>query len=171
MMKQDLYEALNAHLNEEAYSAYLYLSMAGYFNAINMPGMASWMNVQAQEELLHAQKFYRYIESRNHQVKLLAIQAPQHTWADPQAVFEAALGHEEHITACIHRLADLADEHRDRATQIFLQWFVTEQVEEEENVANVLERLKMLKAHPAGMLMFDNELASRSFAPSATKEA
>ncbi len=161
MLKEKLYDALSAQLNEESYSAYLYLSMSGYLSSVNMPGMAAWMKAQADEELGHAKKFYRYVESRGRQPKLLTIQAPPSSWDGPVGVFEAALAHERAITSHINGLADLADAEKDRATAIFLQWFVTEQVEEEENVEQVFARLKMLNAHPAGLLMFDRELGAR----------
>jgi len=162
VLKEKLYEALSAQLNEEAYSAYLYLAMSGYLTSINMPGMAAWMKAQSQEEMGHAQKFYRYIESRGRQAKLMAIQAPPFNWEGPVAVFESALAHERAITSHIDGLMDVAESEKDRATAIFLQWFVTEQVEEEENVEQVFTRLKMLNAHPAGLLMFDRELGARA---------
>jgi ferritin len=162
MLKEKMFDALSAQLNEEAYSAYMYLSMSGFLTSINMPGMAAWMKAQSQEEMGHAQKFYRYIESRGRQARLLAIQAPPASWDGPVGVFEAALNHERSITNHINGLADLADSEKDRATAIFLQWFVTEQVEEEENVEQVFARLKMLNAHPAGLLMFDRELGARA---------
>ena len=162
MLKEKVYEALSAQLNEEAYSAYLYLSMSGYLTSINMPGMAAWMKAQSQEEMGHAQKFYRYVESRGRQPKLLTIQAPPSSWDGPVGVFEAALSHERAITGHINGLMDAAEAEKDRATAIFLQWFVTEQVEEEENVEQVFARLKMLNAHPAGLLMFDRELGART---------
>lgn len=162
MLKDKLYDALSGQLNEEAYSAYLYLSMSGYLASINMPGLSAWMKAQSQEEMGHAQKFYRYLASRGRQAKLLAIQAPPAEWSGPVAVFEAALAHERSITAHIDGLMDLAEGEKDRATAIFLQWFVTEQVEEEENFEQVFSRLKMLNAHPAGLLMFDRELDARA---------
>ena len=164
MLKEKLYEALSQQMNEEAYSAYLYLGMAGYLESIHMPGMAAWMKAQAKEELGHAQKFYAYIESRQRQPKLLGIQAPPSDWEGPVAVFESSLAHERGITARIDRLAELAEAEKDRATSIFLQWFVTEQVEEEDRVEKIFARLKMLNAHPAGLLMFDRELGSRTAA-------
>lgn len=162
MLKEKLYEALSAQLNEEAYSAYLYLSMSGYLDSINMPGMAAWMKVQSQEEIGHAQKFYKYLETRGRQPKLLPIQAPPSDWEGPVAVFESTLTHERSITSHIDRLMDLAESEKDRATAIFLQYFVTEQVEEEDSVEKIFARLKMLNAHPAGLLMFDRELGARA---------
>lgn len=165
MLKDKAFDALNTQLNEEAYSAYLYLSMATYLNGINMPGMSAWMDAQVAEELSHAKKFFAYIESRGHQVELLAINQPQHRWVSPLAAFEAALEHERHITSCIEKTMDVMEAEKDRASQIFLQWFLLEQVEEEETVSAIVERMKMLEGHPAGMLMLDKELGERQVAP------
>ncbi len=169
MLKGNVFDALNTQLNEEASSAYIYLSMATYLDSINMPGMATWMNAQVAEELAHAKKFFGYIQARGHQVQLLAIPQPQHSWDGPEAVFEAALAHERYITSCMVKCMDILETEKDRASQIFLQWFLLEQVEEEETVAAIVDRLKMLKAHPAGMLMMDNELGGRE-APDAAAD-
>ncbi len=166
MLKDKVFEALNNQLNEEASSAYIYLSMATYLDSINMPGMATWMNAQVEEELSHAKKFFAYIQARGRQVQLLAIPQPKHQWDGPEGIFEAALAHERHITGCIDKTMDILEDEKDRASQIFLQWFLLEQVEEEETVAAIVDRLKMLKAHPAGMLMMDKELGERQ-APGA----
>ena len=161
MLSEKMQDALNGQLNAELYSSYLYLSMNAYFKSINLDGFANWMYYQAQEELTHAMKFYDFIISRGGFVKLVQVEAPPTEWASPQAVFEATLAHEQKVTGLINELVDLALEAHDHATNIFLQWFVTEQVEEEENVTGVLEQLKLMGEAKGGLFMIDRELAKR----------
>ncbi len=161
MLSDRMQKALNGQVNAELYSSYLYLSMNAYFKSVNLDGFANWMYAQAQEELMHAMKFYDFINQRGGRTLLAAIEAPPDQWDSPLAVFEDTLKHEKKVTGLINGLVDIAMEERDHATQIFLQWFVTEQVEEEESVGNVLEQLKLLGDAKQGLFMMDRELATR----------
>ena len=159
-MNKKMLKALNTQINKEMYSAYLYLGMAGYFESNNLKGFASWMKVQAQEEMIHAMKIYDYIVDRGDKIQLLTIDAPVCNCKSPLDVFEAAYKHEQKVTKMIHDLVDLADEVNDFATKVFLQWFVTEQVEEESSASEIFEKLKMIGDTPA-ILFLDNELGMR----------
>ena len=162
MLTEKVQKALNGQLNAELYSSYLYLSMNAYFKSVNLDGFANWMHYQAQEELEHSLKFYDFILQRAGTVQLQQIDAPPSEWSSPLAVFEATLEHEQKVTGLINGLVDVAHEERDHATNIFLQWFVSEQVEEEENVGGVLEQLKLMGDANGGLFMIDRELAKRS---------
>ena len=162
MLSEKMENALNGQLNAEMYSGYMYLSMNAYFKSINLDGFANWMHYQAQEELTHAMKFYDFIISRGGRVKLAEIDAPPNTWDSPLAVFEATLKHEQKVTGLINDLVEMALAEHDHASNIFLQWFVSEQVEEEENVGGVLEQLKLMGEAKGGLFMMDRELAKRS---------
>ncbi|WP_320173634.1 ferritin [Maridesulfovibrio sp.] len=163
MSNKVLEKALNEQLNAEMYSAYLYLSMSAYFSDIGLDGFANWMRVQAKEEQFHAMKFYDYINERGGRVLLTAIEAPKTEWESPLACIEAVLEHEKHVTSLINNLVNLAIDERDHATNIFLQWFVTEQVEEEDNVNAVLNKLRLLNGEGNGMFILDKELSTRVF--------
>jgi ferritin len=162
MLSEKMQTALNGQLNAELYSSYLYLSMNAYFKSVNLDGFANWMYYQAQEELGHSLKFYDFIIQRGGKVQLQQIEAPPTEWGSPLAVFEATLEHEQKVTGLINDLVDVAHEERDHATNIFLQWFVSEQVEEEESVGGVLEQLKLMGDAKGGLFMIDRELAKRS---------
>jgi ferritin len=162
MLTEKMQAALNDQLNAELYSSYLYLSMNAYFKSVNLDGFANWMYYQAQEELEHAMKFYDFIIQRGGKVQLLQIAAPPTEWDSPLVVFEATLEHEQKVTGLINNLVDISHEERDHATNIFLQWFVSEQVEEEESVGGVLEQLKLMGDAKGGLFMIDRELAKRS---------
>jgi ferritin len=168
MLTEKMQKALNGQMNAELYSSYLYLSMHAYFKSVNLDGFANWMYYQAQEELTHAMKLYDFICQRGGRVQLTQIEAPPGEWSSPLAVFEATLAHEQKVTGLISDLVEVAHEERDHATQIFLQWFVSEQVEEEENVGGVLEQLKLMGEAQGGLFMIDRELAKRS--PSGESE-
>jgi ferritin len=168
MLNEKMQKALNDQLNAELYSSYLYLSMNAYFKSVNMDGFANWMYYQAQEELGHATKFYDFIIQRGGRVQLQKVEAPPTRWNSPLAVFEATLEHEQKVTGLIYDLVEIANNERDHATQIFLQWFVSEQVEEEDNVGGVLEQLKLMGEAQGGLFMIDRELAKRG--PSAASE-
>jgi len=165
MLTEKMQKTLNRQLNAELYSSYLYLSMNAYFKSVNLDGFANWMYYQAQEELEHSMKFYDFIIQRGAKVELMQIEAPPPEWSSPLAVFEATLAHEQKVTGLINDLVDVAHEESDHATNIFLQWFVSEQVEEEENVGGVLEQLKLMGDAQGGLFMMDRELTKRS--PSA----
>ena len=162
MLTEKMQTALNGQLNAELYSSYLYLSMNAYFKSVNLDGFANWMYYQAQEELEHSLKFYDFVIQRGGKVQLTQIAAPPTEWDSPKAVFEATLAHEQKVTGLINDLVEIAHEERDHATNIFLQWFVSEQVEEEESVGGVLEQLKLMGDAKGGLFMIDRELAKRS---------
>jgi ferritin len=154
-------EALNKHANAEFYSSYLYLSMSAYFQSLNLAGFAHWMRVQAGEELAHAMKFYDHVIERGGRVTLQAVEAPQFQWDSPLAVFEDAYRHEQKVTSLINQLVDEAVQTKDHATNTFLQWFVTEQVEEEASADAIVQKLKLVGDAPGGLFMIDHELAQR----------
>lgn len=161
MIKEKVLDAINSQINAEIHSAYLYLSMAAYFKSINLEGFAGWMDMQVQEELEHAQKFYDFVHQRGGKVLLTAIEGPKTEWSSPREAFEDALKHEQYITSRINDLVDIVLAEKDHATHIFLQWFVTEQIEEEDNVGGVLEKIKMLEDSKGGLFMLDRELGRR----------
>lgn len=161
MISKKMVKALNKQITAEVYSAYLYFSMAADFEAKNLPGFAHWMYTQAQEEFGHATRFYNYIYEQQGKAKLAAIDAPPSEWASPVEVFEAAYKHEQHVTSLINGLVALAMEEKDFATNIFLQWFVTEQVEEEASAVTILDQLKMVGDNAQGLFMLDRELTQR----------
>jgi len=161
MISKKMEESLNKQINAEFYSSYLYFSMAADFETKNLPGFAHWMYMQAQEEWGHGTRIYNYINEQQGKVKLEAIDAPQTEWASPLEVFEAAYKHEQYVTSLINDLVTLANEERDYATNIFLQWFVTEQIEEEASASTIAEKLKMIGDNPQGLFMLDRELIQR----------
>jgi ferritin len=154
-------QAFNKQINEELFSAYIYLSMSAYFENENLAGMAYWMRQQAQEEVEHAMRFYKHIYERNGEVKLEAIAKPQLAWKSPLDAFEAAFNHEQKVTKLIHDLVDLTSKQKDKAAALFLNWFVDEQVEEEDQALEIVNKLKMIKDNPNGLLMLDNKLGQR----------
>jgi ferritin len=165
MLSEKMQEALNKQVNAELYSAYLYLSMAAYYYSINLNGFANWMKVQNQEETVHAMKFYQFINERGGMIWLDAIAQPPTTWSTPLEVFEETLKHEEKVTGLINNLVDLAMAERDHATNAFLQWFITEQVEEEASANEVIQNLKLAGNDPHALFMLDRELGTRVFTP------
>jgi ferritin len=167
MIGKKVVDELNKQVNEEMFSAYLYLSMNAYFESLNLKGFANWMKVQVQEELAHAMKFYDFIIGRGGRVVLDQLKKPKTEWKSPLDAFEAAYAHEQHITGRINTLVNLAIEEKDHATNAMLQWFVTEQVEEEANTSAVTEKLKLAGDKGAGLFMMDQELARRVFVPPA----
>jgi len=169
MLNENVQNALNDQFNAEMYSSYLYLSMNAWFKSINLDGFANWMFQQAKEELVHAMKFYDFILQRGGRVVPAAIDAPHNEWESPLAVFIETLAHEQKVTGLINNLVDVANQEHDHATHIFLQWFVTEQVEEEENAGGVLEQLKLIGDDKSGLFMIDRELLNRA-APSELGE-
>jgi ferritin len=168
MLSKKMEEAFNKQLNAELYSAYLYLSMAAYFYSINMNGFANWMTVQNQEETMHAMKFYSFINERGGRIRLEAIDRPALEWSSPLEVFQETLKHEEKVTALINNLVDLAIAERDHASNAFLQWFITEQVEEEASANEIIQNLQMAGNEPHALFMLDRELGARVFTPPAT---
>lgn len=161
MINKKVEEAINNQINAEMFSSYLYKAMSAYFADLNLTGMAAWMDVQAQEEMTHALKFYDYIIERGGRVKLMAIEEPAFEWGSPIEAFKAAYEHEQYITGRINDLTDLAIQEKDHATMIMLQWFVTEQVEEEASVSEIVGKMEMIADSKHGIYMLDKELGGR----------
>ncbi len=171
MICEKIQDAFNNQLNAELYSAYLYMSMSADFEDKNLKGFAAWMRVQAMEEFAHADKFYRFIIDRGGKVKLTAIDGPETEWATSLAVFEAVYAHERKVTGLIDDLVDLAASQRDHAAGIFLQWFVTEQVEEEASASGIVRKLQLIGESGNALLMLDRELGARVSTPPAAEGA
>ena len=163
MIGKKMCDALNAQVNAELYSAYLYLSMSAYFSSVNLPGFANWMKAQALEEQYHAAKIYDFVIERGGNVILKAIDEPPAKWDSPSAAFGDVLTHEKKVTGLINGLMDIAVKEKDHATQIFLQWFVTEQIEEEAGADEIVGRLEMIGKDGGALMMLDRELATRQF--------
>lgn len=159
--------ALNAQVNAELHSAYLYLSMAAYFESVDLQGFANWMRVQYQEETLHGLKFFDYINDRNGRVKLTQLDGPASEWKSPLDAFRQAYEHEKHISKLIANLVQQSRQAGDTSTETFLQWFVTEQVEEEANTYRIAQQLKLAGDERTALLLLDRELAQRMLAPAA----
>ena len=166
-LKPEINGELNQQLNEEFYSAYVYLAMAAYCEDCDLTGFANWMKMQYQEELLHAEKFYNYINDRDGRVLLKPLGEPQSKWNSPLSAFEDSLVQEKHISECINKLAALSIEKGDHATHVFLQWFVNEQVEEEKTVRDIIHDIKLVEKSADGIFMIDRELAQRAGDPGA----
>jgi ferritin len=169
MFNEKIQDAFNKQLNAEMHSSYLYLSMAAWFETQNLPGMASWMRAQTVEENQHAMKFFDYVNERGGCIKLKEIDGPKTEWDSPRAVFEDSLKHERKITGMINDLMELCIKERDFAAQAFLQWFATEQVEEEATVDNIVEQFKMIGDQKGMLFMLDRELGRRP-APGAAPQ-
>ena len=163
MLNKRIEEELNKQINAEIWSAYLYLSMSAYFEDKNLPGFANWMKVQYQEELTHALKIFDYVNERGGKVILQPIEEVKTEWRDTVEVFEETLKHEQHVTGLINNLVNVAIEEKDHATNNMLQWFVSEQVEEEAAADEILQQLKMLHGKKEGVFMLDRELKQRTF--------
>lgn len=163
MLSERMEKALNEQVNAELYSAYLYLSMASYFRKINLNGFARWMEVQSLEEVTHAMKFYNFINERGEQTILKPLEGPPINWETPLAAFEDAYSHELKVTDLINNLVNLAIEEKDHATNNFLQWFVSEQVEEEASANEVVQKLLLVRDGQGSLFMLDQELGKRMF--------
>lgn len=162
-MSKKMVDAINEQIKNEFYSAYMYLAMSAYLADLGLPGFASWMRIQAKEEVTHANKMYDYVLTRGGTIELKTIDAPPSAWKNPLDVMQAGLAHEQFVTKCINEMSDLAVKEKDHATQIFLSWYVTEQVEEEENFTDLVNALKLIKGEGQGLLMLDRELGARVF--------
>ncbi len=160
-LSKKMQDAINGQIKEEMASAYIYLSMAAYLESINLCGFAAWMEKQSQEELKHAMKFYAYVYERGGRVVFQALEQPPVEFDGPIDVFAKTLAHEQFITGRIHDLYAMAVEENDYASLSVLQWFVDEQVEEEQTAGNVLEMLKMVGDKGQGLFMLDRQLAQR----------
>ena len=160
-LSQKMQDELNEQIREELASAYIYLSMAAYCESINLRGFARWMQVQSNEEMSHAMKFYGYIHDRGGRVVLAALEQPPVEFAGPADVFQKTLAHEQHITGRIHKLYALATEEKDYASVSMLQWFVNEQVEEESNATEILDTFKIIGDKGQALFMLDRQLGAR----------
>lgn len=165
MLSKNLLENLNEQVNFEFYSSYLYLSMSAFAESVDLHGFANFFRVQAQEELFHAMKFYDYIFQKNGVVQLETINKPENKYENIIDVFEKGFEHEQLVTRRIYKLADIAAEEREHATMSLLNWFIDEQVEEENNFNSLLKRVKRSEGNPAALYMMDDELATRVFTP------
>ena len=163
MISQKVQDAINAQINAELWSAYLYLSMAQQFHANGRSGIAHWFDIQFQEEQAHAQIFINYLNSRDGRVILKAIDAVPTEWSSELEAFEAVLEHEQKVTAMINDLYFIAESERDYATRGRLDWFVSEQVEEEETARGIIDRLKLIGDNGLAMYTLDTELGGRTY--------
>jgi ferritin len=163
MLNKKIEEAINAQINAELWSAYLYLSMAAYCHFKGQPGMAHWFEVQFKEEQDHAKIFFNFVIQRNGKVTLKAIDAVPTEWKSLVDVYESTLAHEQKVTGLISNLYRLATDENDFATQSMLKWFIDEQVEEEDNAQTIIDNLKMIKDNGYGIYMIDKELSARVY--------
>jgi len=170
MLKSKVEKALNEQINKEMYSAFLYMGMSAYTDSKGWPGFANWFMVQYQEEMEHAMKLYHYIQDQGSRVILEAIDKPPAEFGTPLEMFKQTLAHEQLVTRSINDLMDLSVQEKDHATQIFLQWFVTEQVEEENNDQTIIDQLKFVGPDGNGLFMLDRELGTRMYTPPAGTE-
>lgn len=162
MLSDKMLAEINEQINKEMYSAYLYMSMSAHSKDMGLNGFANWFMVQFHEEMYHAMKMYEYVQQQGGRVELKAIQQPPSEFESPLDMFTKTLEHEQFVTRSINNLMDLAIAEKDHASQIFLQWYVTEQVEEEDNDNEIINQLKMVEGHPHGLMMIDRELGSRT---------
>lgn len=163
MLSEKLEAMLNDQMNFEIYSAHIYLAMAGYCSEIGLSGFENWFLVQYEEELFHAKKFFKYISSKGGRVEIKGFEDMDNDYESVLHAFETSLHHEQIVTKRIYSLMDLARDEREYATTSFLQWFIDEQVEEEETVADLINKIKLVK--DAGLYLLDQEMAQRTFTP------
>lgn len=161
MISKKMAEAINDQMIREIYSAYLYMSMSNFSSGLGLKGFANWLMVQYHEEMFHAMRMYEYQQSQGADVKLKQIDEPPAQWESPLDMFEKVLEHEQKVTKWINELMDIAVEEKDHASQIFLQWYVTEQIEEEQNDNDIIAPLKLIGDNPQGLMMLDKELSAR----------
>jgi len=162
MFTQVVQDKMNQQIKHEMYSAYMYLSMSAQCEEANLPGFAKWLRMQADEEMEHAMKFYDFIHERGGKVTLLAIDQPPTEFGTPREIFEQVYAHEQKVTGLINSIYEVALKENDYPSQIFLHWFIDEQVEEESNSSQILETLKMIGESPNGLFMLDRQLGKRS---------
>jgi ferritin len=161
MLSKAMQDVLNEQVRDELYSAYLYLSMAAYFEDQSLPGFATWMRAQSEEEVSHAMKLFDFVNERGGRVELHAIEKPPVDFESPREVFELTYEHEQKVTSLIHNLYEVALEENDYAAQVMLHWFIDEQVEEEDNVSQILDALDRIGDNNQGLIMLDRELGRR----------
>ena len=162
MVEQKLLDALNKQIQIEFESSQLYLAMAAFFHGMDLDGMAQWMRAQAGEEYQHAMKFFDHLRDRGATIKLTGLGQPQTEWSSPLAVFEDAYQHEKFVTGKINELVQLAAAENDNPASVLLQWFVTEQVEEENSTGKISRQLKMIGNSGSGLIMLDHQMGKRS---------
>jgi ferritin len=167
MISKKMEKALNEQLNFEMYSAYIYLAMSAHCEGKGLKGFANWFYIQYQEEMTHAMKFYNFVLDQSAEVELEAVKKPKKDYDTLLSIFEETLSHEREVTKRIYKLVDLALDERDHGTNAFLQWFVTEQVEEEASVNQIIDKLRLVQGNGNGIFLLDTELASRVFTPPA----
>ncbi|MCK5124657.1 MAG: ferritin [candidate division Zixibacteria bacterium] len=165
MISKKMEDAFNDQITAEFYSAHLYLSMSAYLESIDLPGCAHWMRIQYQEEVSHASKMFDYLIERDGRAIIKGLDAPQVEWKSILDIFKATFEHEQNVTGLINNLVDLALAEKDHASNIFLQWFVNEQVEEESTVKGIIQQLKLLGDSKAGLFQMDREMRQRVFTP------
>ena len=170
MLSQKITDSLNEQINKEIYSAFLYLAMSAYCDFKGLKGFANWFTIQYKEEMDHAFRIYHYVQEQGAKITLKAIDQPPTEFGSPIQIFEKTLEHEKFVTKLINGLVDLAITEKDHATQIFLQWFITEQVEEESNANEILDKLKLAGEDGNGLFMIDKELAARVYHPPVLSE-
>ena len=161
MFTKKMLDGFNDQINKELYSSYLYLAMSAHFESVNLSGFAAWMKVQSNEETEHGMKMYQYVFERGGRVVLEAIAKPAAEYKTPLDVMKKVLEHEKKVTASIEALYELSLKEKDYATQVMLQWFIKEQVEEEKNATDIIELLKSIGDNPAGLAMVDQRLGFR----------
>jgi len=161
-IKPKIETAFNNHMNKEFYSYYLYISLAAHFESANLKGFAHWLRIQANEELGHAMKFYDHLLDRGGKVTLKPIESPQSKWKSHEEAFQSAYEHERKVTEAINQLSDLAKSEKDHAAEVFLQWFVNEQVEEELIANEIVQKIGLIGDEGSALLMLDAELGKRS---------
>ena len=162
MMTQTMTDTFNEQINRELYSAYLYTSMEHWLMKKGLKGFANWFKVQAGEELNHARKIMDYINERGGRIRLKAVSMPDSDWQNILSVFENSLSHEEYVTSEINRISELAEEEKDKASEIFLQWFIQEQIEEESSINSIIDALRMIGNSVVATFDLDRELLNRS---------
>ncbi len=161
MPSKKMASALNQQIQSEFYSAYLYLSMSAYCQEIHLDGFSHWLQVQSKEEIDHAMRLYNYLNNRGGRVILQAIDRPPESFKSPRRMFEQILKHEQAISTAVHKLYELAQNEKDYATEVELQWFIKEQVEEEKSAGDILQKLTLIGDQPATLLMMDHHLGAR----------
>jgi ferritin len=162
MISPNMQNAFNAHMQAENYSSYLYLAMAAWCDTLNYKGFGRWLRVQALEEREHGIKMLDFVLDRGGKPEFKAIEAPPAKFGTLVEVFEAVLKHEQHVTALVHKLFETARAEKDLASETFLQWFVSEQVQEEADVGEIFEKLKMVGDRPGAALYLDKEYGKRT---------
>ena len=171
MINQKVAQVLMEQVNKEFYSAYLYLSMSAYFSDKGLLGFANWMRIQAQEEQAHAMLMYDFLINRGERVTLNPIDAPENNWTDSLSVMEEVLNHEVYVTSLINNIITVAEEHKDRATMSYFNWFIDEQVEEEANAQDIISKLKLIGDDKSALYLLDKDLSARVFVQPMMKPA